>query len=1526
MARNTLGLGVSAIALLASAPALGQSAPDCVGTDKDYCVITIDGASGSVTVPSPAQLVNTGAISGQTGVSVTAVNVPNTAVSAMATIQNRAGASITGTGGTAVAGGAMATLINAGTINGNVVGVRTYVSDGGTLTGNLQLGAPVAMDFGSQTYVQRGANSGVSGTISAGSGIDFYVRSHAASTNVTLGAPLPVSFEVEGVEARGAGTVVTTQAAAGTSIGGLYLMGDGQVVNQATIGTFNQVGANFPVPVMTSAIAYGGVPETSGSVNYTLTNPMMPQVVTGTYSVLTHGALTSFTNEGVVNGDIRLSTAAFVNSGDINLVSGAPGTLILSAQGQDFAFNNSGTISYVDTGNRTGPGLIEANQFYDDTANAAVRLYTALGATGTDATISNSGEITGGLATRLVVDSLNFTNSGEISGLNGPNITNNGVSLVVQGAGVIEEDHEEILAEQVSFLNDTDGVIADGVRVDALADNLLFENRGRITGGPEELRALSIDQYGLENDDGDSIDNASFAFINSGVLVGDVVLNMNTLANSLTNSGTIVMPGTGGFHPWGYPSEALEVEVETDASHTIAFTNSGDITQNNRGAVALSFEVESLADSTINLINSGEIRSDAGATLIAAAANGYGDGLNHINVAAALAVQGGYVEGVATANIRNDADGIISATGTVANVTPAGVVNDLGGRGSTIAVYADVDVVNLTNAGTIQGGVAASHPASVILSPDSDFVKTEGRIGGAIQTINSVDIIENLATGVISGDVNLGAQNDIFRNYGELRDSLVYLGDGDDQFVQSLATGVFTGNVRIFGGAGTDLLTFDLTGSNGVIAEDLLAYFDGFELQSMIGSGNLTSDSEVVLGDGGALELSEGSVINVPGGTAISGGAGAETLTNEGTVNGNVDLGGGNNQLVNRAVINGDVIADGGNNQLSNAGSIKGNVVLGTGNDRFENTGLIDGNVDLGGGANVFVLGSGSAVTGTVAAGTGQDQLQVNTANATSAPLELSGNSFTGFEALTNSAGTTAVSGNLSLGAGGQFNVAGGYLFGRQGSVMTGNVGVASGAAFGSAGTVNGNVAVASGGTLSPGASPGIMTINGNVSLAAGTTTLFEFVPAPGQSDQVIIDGSLAIASGATLTLTGQRPLTPGVNYSLITASDGITGTYTTVNQGAGVLGFLRYTDTQLQLLGTFVAPTGTSLQANAAIDYVNAVLVSGSANSALMGNVHALLTPGGNADPAAFILLTPESYATAAQLSVEQGLAIARAGRTGLATTSRTEAGLFGFSQVLGNWRSLSADNAIGTSGAQMEGFGILGGIGFGNETFSLGLFGGRQGSQQNIDTLRTRADADGTVAGAVARFSSGGFAIDLLAARDWSEVSSSRAVPGSMARSHYTLRSWVLDGSVSAALPLSESWAIRPTAGITHVAVDRGAAQETGSAAYALAVASGNHKATFVDGSIKLEGGQNSTVQPWIQLGVRHQLAGERFTATGRLPGATTGFSVTGAPREDTLAIAGVGVRAEVSRGVSLFGSYLGEFGDGNNHNANLGVSFAF
>lgn len=1705
-----LGLGVSAFALIGSGQAFAQSQPPCVPTENRYCVITNDGTMGQVTLPSPAQLVNRGTISGNEGAVFTPATLQfNTPTPVMAVIDNRAGATITGTGGTAIRGGAPLTVINAGTINGNVQGAAVYVANGGTLNGNLLLGTGTAQDFGSQMFIQRGDTTGVTGSINAGNGIDFWIRSYAASANVALGAPLPTTFEVEGVEARGAGTRLIITGPSADPVRGLMLAGDGNIVNRANVGLFNTTGANFPPnnTLFTPAIGYAGVPETNASIQFRVVNPAN-QVTAYTVPVLS--ALNSFTNDGNVFGDIRLSTASFTNSGTLNFQTRATGTVILTAKDRDFSFSNTGTINYADTGARAGLAAVEAQYLYDENADAALRIYMAVSDVAKDATFDNSGQITGGLAAQLVARNLSFTNTGSIAGMDSANAYADGIRLTI-GTTALDDDWENpVLADRVAFLNDTTGSITHGVSIDAFADNFTFENRGMLNGSPSEVRAINIDQYNIVDADGEDVDGASFSFINSGTVGGDTVINVNTLQTSIVNTGSMTMPVVDyGFSPYRTGLETIEVEISTTGASVIDFTNSGSIVQANRAATAVSFEVESNGGSTLGIVNSGEIRADGGATSI----NGSYAGQSPQNQLIFSSV-GMFVETDPTANVRieNREGGLISAYGGMYFQTPTNLTLSTAPAGfNSIALLLDTgaeSAVEIVNSGTIQGGgMRTFNPATT--SYDMQWDIEESRFGGAITGGSGAETLINTETGLIRGGIALGAGDDRVENYGQIL-GFTHLGSGNDTYLHLLRNQQFA---AVDGGDGEDTLLFDITGSDGIVSDGLLSNFLNFEIRRLVGTGNVVTNEEVTVDDGGSLDLGEASVVTTPGQTAIGGGDGSEAVSNAGTVIGNVALGGGDNAFTNNGSVTGDFTAGDGNNQVANTGTFTGNVTTGNGNnnvsnggtftgnvttgsgaDQFTNNGSFTGNVDLGqggdqyvvgaaidgtvdggdgideavfnlgapaqlttartalataraaltqdvldlgeyqvlappqdavllspdlignivnfellsvngpgtvnasgifnvqtiglNGANLFVaagntlatagattiigsngieavtvegtvaggialsggadrldvtgriggavdlgdgndtlgIGAGAQFDGVVAGGAGSDGIVVAAGGTAATPFELAG-TFTGFESYSQAGGVTAISGAFSLGTAGNFALTGGRLIGRAGSTLTGNVAVGSGATFGSAGIVNGNIAVASGGTLSPGASPGVMTVNGNVSLARGSTTEFEFVPAPGQSDQLNINGALTIASGSTLNMTGDRPLTPGVTYNLITASGGITGTFTTVNKAASVAGFLRYTANELQLLGTFVVPTGTSVQTGAAIDYLNSVLVAGTASPSLVAAIPSLLTTQGAPNTALFGQLTAEAYATASQLSVEHGLTLAKTVRGGVATTTSEEAGGFVFGQGIGNWRDLDGNAALGTSEATSESYGFIAGVGYGSDGVSVAAFAGKLDSKQTIRGLGARTDADGLVAGITARIATGGFDLTILAALDRSEAQTSRSVPGGTVRSRYDLHAMILDASAGYSVPVGGDWAVRPEVGITHIATNRSGAVETGSATFGYTIAKADPEATFIDAGLTLEGGlsEGARVKPWVQAGVRHQLNGQLTAATGRFASAS-GFTVLGASRDETLVTAGAGVTADLGGGVSLGGAYQGEFGGTKSHNVTVGIRFGF
>ena len=1588
--RLGLGLGVSILAL-GTGSALAQQSPATTcpdGSAGPLCIITNTGSTGPITGTLGTAIIvnNSGTITGDPAISA--------GQAVLLSVTNDSGGVI-GDGAKAILSPARFAIpllsfnvTNAGTINGDVGYVEPtpapgqnplpgalyyYISDGGTLNGNLQLGT----GFSTANFIQRGVDDGVTGTIAAGGGIDIYTRSYSGSQELELGArPLPATFEVEGFEARGGATTLTLTGQ-GTTIS---LMGDGNVVNHGTIGLLNTAGL-YPqgVTVVPAAIGY-----------YQQQFAAFPRqsVPPGTVPLYTptHGdALTSFTNEGTVNGDIRIAAATFVNNDEINLATNGIGSIITTSAGEDFAFENTGTIEMTFNGFRSFATDIERE--FDDGVNAAVRIRQALETTTVaGATIANSGSIAGGLDANVAANAFSFTNSGLIAGIDANGYFQRGLTLKIGELDLVLPDaNDEFNADSATIINTATGEIRDGFYAGAATQKLRFENHGLIAASAREGGTALYIETGLLQDDGPGDDDVidipaqSFAFTNTGAIDGAADINIANRVGTFDNSGTVTRSELAinqGNPPKFGGVSAFDVESETDESQSVTFTNSGSIIGQDRGGSALVLETEAgdsddpgipVADAAVSVVNSGTIKATGGATVTPGQFIGLSPDTAYVSQIAALAVD---LEssGAGVVNIENRQGGVIQAGGELTAVvsvpnpaipgqlfwlyTPIADFKDH----HTVAVAVAAKTVNIVNSGTIQGGAGTNYfPNTPII--DNPIGQPNGYLAGAIHTsgdqlednsgfLPSTDHVTNTATGVIIGSIDLNAGDDRIDNAGQISGDIymregndaivnagtiagtVQMGDGNDSFTHLLASAVLNGTAD--GGAGEDTLSFDITGTTytGSIDPALRQLFTSFEVEKIIGTGQVVVQQTVEVSSGGELNLTEGSsVVVAPGQTAINGGAESVSVTNSGEVVGNVDLGGGNNVLTNASggSITGNIATGDGANMISNqGGTITGNIVAGSGTDSLINSGTISGDVDLGAGADRVTIGTGASFGGTVTAGGGTDVLAFNTGSTYAEQTTIDGSSFTGFEQVTNSAGVNSFTGDLSVE---EVNVTGGRLIGQAGSTLTGSVDVASGGTFGTAGTVSGDVTIETGGTLSPGASPGIMTINGNLAIANGTTTTFEFVPA-GQSDQIVVNGgSVTIGDNTTVNLTGS--LTPGSSRDLIVVNGGgtITGEFDIVNRDPGIVGVLRYNDTTLQLLGTFVAPAGTTVQANAAIGYVNGLLIAGTASTALINAVPTLLN-GSTANAAAFGQLTPEAYASASQLGIEQGLALARAGRTGLAATMRETAGLFSFAQGLGGWRTLKGDVAVGTSSAKSHSYGVAGGIGFGSANGSVAAFIGYLDSRQTIAGRGARTNTDGLVAGISGHFMSGGFDGTVTVAYDWSEANTRRSVPGATVFSgDYRLRSLVLDGMVGYSFPMGV-WAIRPEIGLTHVSTRRGAAAETGSAAFALAVDRARTNATFIDGGVKLKGGlgEGSLFHPWLSLGVRHQLEGERSAARAGFAGNTERFTVLGAGRKETMATAGAGASYNLATGLSLYGAYQGEFGGGHSHNVNVGVRFEF
>lgn len=1376
----------------------------------------------------------------------------------------------------------------------------------GTITGDVWLGR------GNDIFVQ-GSDASFTGTLDGGNGVDTYAESVTASGNFAISSELPTGFEIAGVEVLGTDTVVTViNEVSGEANNGLALYGNGNVVNQAIIDPISLVGAGtislgslgldgesgpltdaFLATLRSPAVNYGG--EFGQREFLTIQTP-------GTsVRLLYGGALNSFSNEGVINGDLRLNTASFTNSGEINLRSADPGTIIFAAADQDFTFTNTGTVSMTDDGPRQIP-----------LTGSAIALVSPIDSTVLKAVdISNSGDIGGGLSFQGFASDFTLENSGTISMAGNGNGIDRAVEIEIGGLDVALDPvlQEDAVANSVTIINTADGTLDGGIDAEVITRTFAFTNHGLITADANDAYAeaieIEVDDYALVDGEDDTNDAESASFTNTGTIAGTVGLELEASAVSIDNSGDIARGLTPDATLFAEGFGGLEVELETTLGATLDFVNSGTISTADYAGVAVSIEVEAgdldsgvagaeTASATVNFVNSGTIAASGGSFVTPLFYFGQPGNQVSIDFAAALAIVTD-AEGASSISITNEAGGIITARGAAHLGNPAGaeLIAGQGEDTSGLAVAAFADTVTIVNNGTILGGPGGplTLEDGTVLIPDVDLdIDFDGRIGGAIDTFASTDTVTNGATGVIEGGIALRDGDDTLSNHGSITGD-IYFGTGNDTFIQGV-NATFTGTA--FGGDGEDRFQLDITGGtlNNAVYDQFVSQLDSFEILGVTGSGNIDLSSgeplpveTIELGGGEPVTFGADSIIETQGETAITGTGENNALVVEGTVNGNVDLGGGDNSFTLGGTVNGDI-------------------AFGTGND-------------------ALVLQPGGTFTGTATGGDGFDSLSAPLTGTYEEPTILDLAQFESFEELNvTSGGVGAVESDLTFET---VNVDDGRLIGLAGSTISGDVNVTEGGTFGSAGTVNGDVNV--GGTLSPGSSPGTMTINGDVTLAGGSTTVFEMTEAV--SDAIVINGALTIETGTTLEITGERPLTPGVAYDLITTTDGITGTFTTVDKAETVLGFLSYTPTALQLLGTFQLRADANPQIAATNDHLNSLLIAGTATAGISAAIPDLVDADGFASEAAMATLHPEAYASASQIGIENGLAISSALRSANLGVSSEKAGLFAFGQGFGKWRNFKAESGSGASKADVRSTGFLGGIGYGNETVALSVFVGRVDSKQSISAIGATNEADGTFAGANAQFASNNFTVGGSIIWDGSSADTSRNLfDGSTSRSHYRLRGLTFDGYVRYGMDLGASdWQVGPELGITHVRVKRGDAAETGGGAFALNVDGETIKATFLNADLTLTKKGNATLRPWLSAGLRQRLSSDPIRATASFTGVTSSFTVVGAERDKSFANIGAGFNWKVSPSLDLFARGDSEFGSDNNaQSVNAGLRFRF
>ncbi len=528
--------------------------------------------------------------------------------------------------------------------------------------------------------------------------------------------------------------------------------------------------------------------------------------------------------------------------------------------------------------------------------------------------------------------------------------------------------------------------------------------------------------------------------------------------------------------------------------------------------------------------------------------------------------------------------------------------------------------------------------------------------------------------------------------------------------------------------------------------------------------------------------------------------------------------------------------------------------------------------------------------------------------------------------------GTLVLSGD-SGGFAGSTSVAAGTLMvnGRLGGALD----VLAGGRLQGTGTM-GSTTVAENATIAPGAGAiGTLKIAGDITFAAGSTYEVE-VDAGGNGDGIAATGKAIIEGGAVQVLAGGGNYAPETIYRIVTANDGLSGTFAGVASNLAFLSPTLTYDTKSAYLhlarngidfssigGTFnQRSTGGAVEplggGNPIYDAVVQMDVDGarSAFDRLSGEIHA---------SAATVLLDDSRFvrdavgerlrsafgaAGAAELPV---LAYGPGGREIAAPDTGS---LAAWGVVFGSWGERASDGNAARLGHSTGGF-VTGLDGMAGDNWRLGLLAGYSHAGFDADDRRSSGSSDNYHLGIYGGGMWGAFSLRTGAAYSWHGISTGRTVSfagfGDRLTADYDAGTAQVFGEVGYEMQAGQV-RLEPFAGIAYVGVStRGFTEKGGGAALTGAgvstdtalAALGLHAATTfrLDGIEARAGGT---------VGWRHAFGGTTPLVTQAFAGGN-GFAVAGIPvARDTLMLE-TGLDFTLTPSATLGFAYSGQFGEG-------------
>lgn len=309
-------------------------------------------------------------------------------------------------------------------------------------------------------------------------------------------------------------------------------------------------------------------------------------------------------------------------------------------------------------------------------------------------------------------------------------------------------------------------------------------------------------------------------------------------------------------------------------------------------------------------------------------------------------------------------EGTISSTGTGSNAGQALDLDDVNSSGvQTVITNAATGVISAADADAIRPGANATINNYGQIVSHNASAASSGNDAIDFQSVNTGGVVNNFAGGLIDGARHgiTGDQPITVNNDGTITGEA---GAGINMDTAATTTTSVTNRGTITGisvnGADADGIDVD-----GLVSID---NFGTIKAVGLTGAANGLNEA-LAIGGGfvhnevGGLIVSDQRAITVDDSNDGSAFA-VMTIINDGTIRGN------NGEAISIVGTFGD--------SLTNTGSIFGNVAVDGGNDTLTNSGTITGDVAMGLGEDNIDLVTGSIVTGAIDGGDGVDTLELS--------------------------------------------------------------------------------------------------------------------------------------------------------------------------------------------------------------------------------------------------------------------------------------------------------------------------------------------------------------------------------------------------------------------------------------------------------------------------------------------------------------------------------------------------------------------